>query len=157
MRILVSACLLGRNCKYSGGHNRNDAVIEFLKGHEIIPVCPEVEAGLPVPRPPVELLHGRVIRNDGKDVDALYRKGVERVLSRMGHIDMAILKARSPTCGVHEIYDGTFTGRKVKGQGLLAEALVKRQIPVYDEKDIKNEEKIKEIENISMQGGVLKF
>lgn len=150
MRILVSACLLGRNCKYSGGHNRNDAVIEFLKGHEIIPVCPEVEAGLPVPRPPVELLHGRVIRNDGKDVDALYRKGVEKVLARMGHVDLAILKAKSPTCGVHEIYDGTFTGKKIKGQGILAVALARRHIPLLDEKDI-------EMKNFNTNGGVSKF
>lgn len=148
MRILVSACLLGTNCKYSGGHNKNDAVIQFLKGHEIIPVCPEVEAGLPVPRPPVEILHGKVVRIDGKDVDATYRKGVDTVLSRMGHIDLAILKAKSPTCGVHEIYDGTFTGKRIKGQGILAEALAKWQIPIYDEKDI---------ENITHQGGVLKF
>ena len=136
MKILVSACLLGRNCKYSGGNNRNEKVLSFLKGKEYIPVCPEVEAGMPVPRPPVEIRQGRVVSRDGKDLDAVYSRGVARVMAEMGTVDLAILKSGSPTCGVHEIYDGTFSGRKIKGRGILAEALAKAGIPVIDEKEL---------------------
>lgn len=136
MRILVSACLLGRNCKYSGGNNRSEKVLSFLEGKDYIPVCPEVEAGMPVPRPPVEIREGRVVSRDGKDLDEIYRRGVARVLARMGKVDLAILKSGSPTCGVHEIYDGTFSGKKIKGRGILAEVLVKAGIPVVDEKEL---------------------
>ena len=138
MKILVSACLLGRNCKYSGGNNRNEAVIAYLKDKEYIPVCPEVEAGMPVPRPPVEIRDGKVISIEGKDLDAVYRKGVAKVMEAISkeEIGLAILKAKSPTCGVHEIYDGTFTGRKIPGQGILAEALVKAGVAACDEKDL---------------------
>lgn len=136
MRVLVSACLLGRNCKYSGGNNRNERVISFLKDKEVIPVCPEVEAGLPVPRPPVEIRKGRVVRKDGRDMDEIYRLGAARVISRMGKVDLAILKSGSPTCGVHDIYDGTFSGKKIKGRGVLAEALVRAGVPVVDEKEL---------------------
>ena len=138
MKILVSACLLGRNCKYSGGNNRNEAVIRYLQDKEYIPVCPEVEAGMPVPRPPVEIREGRVVSIEGKDLDAVYRRGVAKVMQVLAQEDigLAILKAKSPTCGVHEIYDGTFTGKKIPGQGLLAKALQEAGIPILDENDI---------------------
>lgn len=137
-KIVVSACLLGRNCKYSGGNNRNEAVIAYLKDKEYIPVCPEVEAGMPVPRPPVEIRDGKVISIEGKDLDAVYRKGVAKVMETISkeEISLAILKAKSPTCGVHEIYDGTFTGRKIPGRGILAEVLMKAGVVVCDEKDL---------------------
>lgn len=102
----------------------------------MVPVCPEVEAGLPVPRPPVEIRKGRVVRKDGRDMDEIYRLGAARVLSRMGKVDLAILKSGSPTCGVHDIYDGTFSGKKIKGRGVLAEALVRAGVPVVDEKEL---------------------
>ena len=139
-KIIVSACLLGRNCKYSGGNNRNEAVLSYVKGREVIPVCPEVAAGMPVPRPPVELREGRVITCEGKDLDAVYRAGVARTLKEIEgeEIACAILKAKSPTCGVHEIYDGTFSGQKIKGRGILAEALVKAGIRIIDEKDVES-------------------
>ena len=139
-KILVSACLLGRDCKYNGGNNRSEKVLQFLEGKEIIPVCPEVAAGMPVPRPPVEIRNGRILSIEGKDLDEVYRKGVARTLAgiNLSDIECAILKAKSPTCGVHEIYDGTFTGRKIKGQGLLAAALAEHGIPVMDENDLKD-------------------
>ena len=143
MKILVSACLLGRNCKYSGGNNRNEAVISYLKDKEYIPLCPEVEAGMPTPRPPVEIKQGRVISIEGKDLDHPYRNGVKKVLEAIQgeDIGLAILKAKSPTCGVHEIYDGTFSGKKIPGKGILAEALFSKGIPLCDEHDI--EEKVR--------------
>ena len=138
MKILVSACLLGRNCKYNGGNNRNEKVIQFLEGKEIIPVCPEVAAGMPVPRLPVEIRDGRIISIEGKDLDDVYRKGIKRTLAPLDleDIDLAILKAKSPTCGVHEFYDGTFSGKKIKGQGLLAAALMEEGVYVIDENDL---------------------
>ena len=139
-KIIVSACLLGRNCKYSGGNNRNEAVLSYVTGREVIPVCPEVAAGMPVPRPPVELREGRVISCEGKDLDAVYRAGVARTLEMLAgeEIECAILKAKSPTCGVHEIYDGTFSGKKIKGQGLLAKALRRAGVRVIDEEDVES-------------------
>lgn len=136
MKIMVSACLLGRRCKYSGGDNRNDAVISFLKDKDYVAVCPEVAAGMPVPRPPVEIKKGRVISIEGKDLDETYREGVRKTLEEAGPVDMAILKGGSPTCGVHQIYNGTFSGTKIPGKGILAAALAKKGILLYDEKDI---------------------
>ena len=136
MKIMVSACLLGKRCKYSGGDNRNEAVISFLKDKEYVAVCPEVAAGMPVPRPPVEIRKGRVISIEGKDLDEIYREGVRKTLEEAGPVDMAILKGGSPTCGVHQIYDRTFSGTKIRGMGILASALAAKGIPLYDEKDI---------------------
>lgn len=137
MKIIVSACLLGKRCKYNGGDNYRQEVVDFCRGKEVIPVCPEIEAGMPCPRPPVEIVGGKVTDCHGKDVDEKYRKGVEKVLEEIGDtpVALAVLKSRSPTCGVHEIYDGTFTGRKIKGSGILAEALRNKGIPVIDEED----------------------
>lgn len=137
MKIIVSACLLGKRCKYNGGDNYRQEVVDFCRGKEVIPVCPEIEAGMPCPRPPVEIVDGKVTDCHGKDVDKKYRKGVEKVLKEIGDtpVALAVLKSRSPTCGVHEIYDGTFTGRKIKGSGILAEALRNKGIPVIDEED----------------------
>lgn len=134
MKVLVSACLLGQNCKYNGGNNLHPGVLEFLKGKEVVPICPEVLAGLPTPRPPAELVQGRVCSCHGEDLDAVYRRGVEAALAQIQgqHIDLAILQSRSPTCGVRQVYDGTFTGRLVPGQGLFAQALLAAGCPVAD-------------------------
>lgn len=143
MKILVSACLLGVKCKYNGGDNRNEAVIRYCHDKEIIAMCPEMEAGMPCPRIPVEIVKGKVTDRNGKDMDRVYRRGVDSVMARIKADPpvRAILKAKSPTCGVHEIYDGTFTGVRIPGQGILTEALGKEGIPVVDEKDIEREEK----------------
>ena len=136
MKILVSACLLGRNCKYDGGNNRNEAVLSFLSGHETIPICPEILI-LPAPRPPVEILNDRVVTEVGEDLTTLFRGGVALAVSKIpDDIDLAILKARSPTCGSKEIYDGTFSHKRIPGKGLLAQELLKRGIRVIDEEDV---------------------
>ena len=128
MRIMVSACLLGENCKYSGGNNRHEKVLEYIKGHEVIPICPEVMGGLPTPRPPAEIVHGEVINSLGVSVDREYRLGAEKALklAREKQIDLAILQPRSPSCGTREIYDGTFSGKKIPGMGVTA-ALLKEK------------------------------
>ena len=137
-KIVVSACLIGRNCKYNGGNNYNENLVEMLKDKDIIEVCPEVAAGMPVPRPAVEIFNGRVIRADGSDWDEVYRKGVEAVMKQLEDedIEYAVLQSRSPTCGVKQIYDGTFSKTRVDGQGLLARALSKRGIALFDVEDI---------------------
>ena len=133
MKIVVSACLLGVNCKYSGGNNRNEKIIAFCEGHEVIPVCPESEGGLPIPREPAEIVNGRATNRVGVDVDAEFHRGADRVLERIGKdVDLAILQARSPSCGVHQIYDGTFTGTLIEGHGIFAEKLIELGIPTRD-------------------------
>lgn len=134
MRILVSACLLGENCKYSGGNNYNQAVVDFVQGHQVIPVCPEVLGGLPVPRSPAELVNGVVINKAGISVDEQIRTGAEKALAiaKQNGAELAILQSRSPSCGVKEIYDGSFTGRKIPGQGVFAEMLQQAGIPALD-------------------------
>lgn len=138
MKVLVSACLVGRDCKYNGGNNYSEKVMEFLKDKEVIEVCPEVLAGMPCPRPRVEILNGRLIDEFGNDVDEKYRNGVAKVLKQIEgqDIDLAILQSRSPTCGVKQIYDGTFSGKLLDGQGALAEALVKAGYHVMDLEDL---------------------
>ena len=138
MKIMVSACLLGQNCKYTGGNNRNQRVLDFVEGHEVIPVCPEVAAGLGVPRTPVEIVQGRVQTKDGVSVDEPLRRAVARILDevRALDIDCAVLQSRSPTCGVNQIYDGTFTGTRITGSGVLAQALKDAGYRVIDAEDL---------------------
>lgn len=138
MKLLVSACLVGTNCKYNGKNNKNEAVLKYLEGKEYMTICPELLTGLPIPRPCVELAGGRLIDDRGNDVDELYRHGVELALQQLDgeEIALAILQSRSPTCGVNQVYDGTFSGRLVAGQGLFAKALKERGIRVVDAEDM---------------------
>lgn len=141
MRILVSACLLGIHCKYSGGDNANAKVLALAANpaNEVIPVCPEVLGGLPTPRPPAEIQpDGRVMTQDGNEVTAAYRAGAERTLAiaREMRPDRIILQSRSPSCGVRERYDGTFSRVRVPGQGVTAALLVKHGFSVEDVGDI---------------------
>ncbi len=138
MKVLVSACLLGRNCKYNGGNNRNPAVADFVRGHEIVAVCPEVAAGMGIPRTPVEIVDGIVRDRDGNSYDAALRGAVERILKEIAplNIDCAVLQSRSPTCGVNQIYDGSFTGTRIDGSGVLAQALKNAGYRVIDAEDI---------------------
>ena len=138
MKIVVSACLLGENCKYNGGNNYSDAVAEFVKGREVIPLCPERLAGLGVPRDPIEIVHGEVRRKDGTSVDAAVREAVQQILDQLDgqDIECVILKSRSPTCGVKQVYDGTFSGKLVDGMGVLAAELRNKGYKVVDSEDL---------------------
>ena len=138
MKILVSACLLGKNCKYYGGKNLNQSVLDFIEGHEVIGVCPEQLGGLSTPRLPAEMVEGIVTNKEGISVDAEFRKGAQTALAAAleKKVDLAILQSRSPSCGVKEIYDGSFSGKKVKGQGVFARLLTKYGIKVLDAEDI---------------------
>jgi len=137
MKVCVSACLLGCNCKYNGGNNLNDKVVRFVKGKDVVPVCPEQLGGLPTPRTPSEIVNGRVTTKDGKEVDAAFRRGALLAAQEAvsAGVELAILKSRSPSCGAKQIYDGTFTGTLVDGKGVFAQALAERGIPIIDEAD----------------------
>lgn len=138
MKILVSACLLGKNCKYNGGNNLNQGVLEFIEGHEVIGVCPEQLGGLSTTRLPAEIVAGVVTNKEGVSVDNEFRKGAQEALAVAleNKVDLAILQSRSPSCGVKEIYDGSFSGKKIKGQGVFAKLLSARGIKVLDAEDV---------------------
>ena len=138
MKILVSACLLGRNCKYNGGNNYDENVVQFLQDKQIIPVCPEVLAGLGVPRTPIEIVNGILLDRDGNSVDAALRRAVQQILEQVSGeaIECAILKSRSPTCGVRQVYDGTFSGTLTDGSGVLAQALSNAGYQVIDAEEL---------------------
>lgn len=140
MNILVSHCFLGEPCRYDGASRLDRQIIELHRaGHNLIPVCPEVLGGLEVPRSPAEIQSdGRVLTQDGKDVTAAYRSGAERAveIARENGCTVAILKARSPSCGCGEIYDGTFTGSVTPGWGVAARMLREAGIEVMDEEHL---------------------
>lgn len=141
MKVLVSACLLGENCKYNGTNNYNEIIVEFIRGHEVIAVCPEVLGGLSVPRKPAEIVDGMIMTEEGISVNKEFHEGAALALKQAlnGKIDMAILQSRSPSCGVNQIYDGTFSGKLIEGQGVFAEMLRGAGIKVVDAEDIKKE------------------
>ena len=138
MRVLISACLLGVCCRYDGQSKACPAVLELLKDHALIPVCPEQLGGLPTPRPPAEIQGNRVINREGTDVTAQYQKGAEEAarLYQLFHCDCAVLKARSPSCGCGEIYDGTFSGTLISGDGITAQALKRLRVRVLTEETL---------------------
>lgn len=142
---IVSACLLGKNCKYDGGNNKSSAVIEFLSDKSYYAVCPEMLGGLPVPRLPVEIQKdGKTfLDREGRDCSKEFLLGARRALDesqrearrRREDIEGAILKANSPSCGYGRIYDGSFTGKLVEGNGAFAQLLTQKNIRVVTEKE----------------------
>jgi len=137
-KIVVSACLLGENCKYSGGNNYCQKVVDFMQGREVIRVCPEVAAGMGIPRTPIEIVNGIVMDRDGNNVDAILRAAVAEILKSLEgeQIACAVLKSRSPTCGVKQVYDGSFSGVLRDGSGILAQALKDAGYTVIDSEDV---------------------
>ncbi len=136
-KILVSACLLGVNCKYTGGNNYNEKIMEYLSDKEIIPICPEIMGGLPTPRIASERKGNKVINKEGKDVTENFQKGATETLElakKLG-VTKALLKAKSPSCGYKKIYDGTFTDTLIDGNGVTTELLLKNGFEILTEKD----------------------
>ena len=134
MIIGVSACLLGENCKYSGGNNYSERVMEYIKGHEVVSICPEVLGGLPIPRDPAEIVDGVVKHKDGSSVDKEFRDGAKKALEILKDkgAEFVILQSRSPSCGVDSIYDGTFSGKLIPGNGVFVELLKSEGLKVID-------------------------
>ena len=137
-KLLISACLLGRNCKYNGGNNYAPLTEALKERYELVPVCPECFGGLPIPHEPSERVGDRVLSKSGADVTAAFQRGAEKTLAlALQHgVKKAVLKERSPSCGCGSIYDGTFTGTVVPGNGVAAELLLSRGVVIYGESRI---------------------
>ncbi|MBE5948769.1 MAG: DUF523 domain-containing protein [Lachnospiraceae bacterium] len=138
MNILVSACLLGVNCKYDGGNNLREELKELADKHNLVPFCPEVYGGLTTPRVPSERLGDKVVNKEGIDVTENFVRGAEEALRMAQTFDCkyAIFKAKSPSCGCGKIYDGTFTGTLTDGDGVTTELLKKHGITVVTENEL---------------------
>lgn len=137
-KLLISSCLLGVSCRYDGRSVSNEGAKALAQQFALVPFCPEIYGGLPTPRTPSERVEGGVVMKDGTDVTGNYNKGAEQglMLCRELGIEIALLKEKSPACGSIQIYDGTFTGTLVDGEGVLAELLRKNGIKVYGESQI---------------------
>jgi uncharacterized protein YbbK (DUF523 family) len=135
---LVSACLADVKCRYDGKAKPNRKVVGMVRKGEAIPVCPEQLGGLTTPRPATELINDHAFTCDGRDVTKALAKGAEEALkiAKLAGCTEAILKARSPSCGSGEIYDGSFSGKPVKGDGITAALLKKNGIMVCTEECI---------------------
>lgn len=146
--ILVSACLAGCECRYDGRANPTRKASELVEEGRAVLVCPEEDGGLPTPRPPAEIVGGdghdvlagraRVVTADGRDVTEIYIRGAEKALeaARAAGAEKAVLKSRSPSCGRGAIYDGTFTGTRIEGDGVTAALLTRNGIEVLTESDL---------------------
>lgn len=136
--ILVSACLLGENCKYNGGNNYNKKVINYLKDKEYISVCPEVMGGLSIPRSPSEIVGDKVINSNNIDVTKEYNLGALKTLEivKKYHITEAIMKANSPSCGNCKVYDGTFSHKLIDGMGVTSKLLLENNVVIKNENDL---------------------
>lgn len=139
MRVAISACLLGTPVRYDGGSKPVSEVQQLAEKVEVLRLCPETASGLPVPRPPAEQRDGRVYLSDGRDVTAEFELGVARSLAALGRspVRLAVLKAKSPSCGVGLVYDGTYSGRLVPGDGLLAVRLREEGVCVVTEDTVR--------------------
>lgn len=146
MNVLISACLLGRACRYDG---KSKKCIGEVDGINWIPVCPECDGGLPTPRAPAEIVGERVINSSGVDVTAEYEKGAEIALQTAVTSDcrIAVLKERSPSCGTSSVYDGSFSGKLCDGMGITARLLSENGIRVVGESEFlsKKQEIIKSL------------
>lgn len=138
MNILVSACLLGVACRYDGKSKVNELVTALGDKHTLIPVCAEIFGGLPTPRVPAEIVGDKVINRDGTDVTENYVRGAKEVLrlAKLYGAKTAILKERSPACGSGKIYDGSFTGTLISGDGICTRLLKENGIKVIGESEI---------------------
>lgn len=138
MNILVSACLLGVNCRYNDSGYLISEMSQLKDKYHLIPVCPEVYGGLPTPREPAEQRNDMVLTKSGADVTSAFKKGAKEVLKLAKFYDckLAILKERSPSCGYGQVYDGTFSGSLIDGNGVLADLLHKNGIQIIGESNI---------------------
>ena len=140
MKIVCSACLLGADCKYDGGNNYSEKLASFIRKHEcqVIPVCPEVMGGLSVPRIPCEIRNGKVRNRNGEDVHEAFVQGARNALQvvKNENPDRVILQSRSPSCGCKEVYDGTFSGKRIQGQGIFVQMLVQEGYQPTDIEDL---------------------
>ena len=144
-KIIVSACLLGQDCRYDGKNCLNEEILKLLDKHTLIPICPEQMGGLPTPRQPGEIVGDKVISKIGDDITEQYNKGANMALriAKMNNCKYALLKSKSPSCGKGQIYDGSFTGKMTDGDGKTTSLLIENGIKVYS--DLQLNELLKEL------------
>lgn len=137
-KVLISACLIGENTKYNGGNNFIKSVEKLYPLCDLIIICPEVMSGLKTPRSPSEIKNGKVINKANKDVTSFFKNGASLItyIAEQNNVKYALLKENSPSCGVHHIYDGTFSNNLIKGNGITTQELIKKGIQVFSEKEI---------------------
>ena len=137
-KVLISACLIGENTKYNGGNNFIKSVEKLYPLCDLIIVCPEVMSGLKTPRSTSEIKNGKVINKANKDVTSFFKSGASLItyIAEQNNVKYAVLKENSPSCGVHHIYDGTFSNNLIKGNGITTQELTKKGIQVFSEKEI---------------------
>lgn len=137
--VLVSACLAGINCRYNGSNSGHQQIKQLVEDGKAIPVCPEVLAGLTIPRKCCEMIKVdgkiRILTEDGEDLTDAFIKGAEKTweMAKVLEIERAILQTRSPSCGYGIVYDGTFSGHLIEGNGFTAALLAQKGIQVYTE------------------------
>jgi uncharacterized protein YbbK (DUF523 family) len=136
--IIVSACLAGVKCRWDGEAKPCKKIMDLVKCGKAIPVCPEQLGGLSTPRIPSEQKGNKVYSKDGKDLTAEFERGAKEGLkiAKLSNCNEAILKSKSPSCGCGKVYDGSFSGKLIKGDGLFAELLKKNGIKVFTEDEI---------------------
>ncbi len=136
--LIISACLIGEACRYDGKSVKKVNIEPLVEKYRLVPVCPEVDGGLPIPRTPSERIGDRVIMRDGRDVTDNYRLGAEKTLEAAisSGAKVALLKSRSPSCGKGKIYDGSFSGTLTDRDGVTAELLISHGIVVYGEEEL---------------------
>lgn len=136
-RILISACLLGENCRYDGKNNAIPELMKLTKYFDLIPICPEVNGGMKIPRRPSEIQGDRVINDKGQDVTDYYENGayLAETIARVKNVHLAILKENSPSCGSKKIHNGKFDGGKIDGKGITASRLEHIGVKVMNEEE----------------------
>lgn len=136
--LLASACLCGIVCRYDGKSTGIDSLVALYKEGKVIPICPEVDGGLSIPRPPCELIHGRAMTAVGEDMTDAFTRGAQKALEKAlaNNVSIAILKEKSPSCGISFIYDGSFSKTLIKGEGITAALLRAHGILLYNEHTI---------------------
>ena len=151
IKVLISACLLGDNVKYSGGNNLTPELVTLLEKYnvKIVKICPECFAGLPITRVPSEIRGDKVYGKDGRDITKEFLVGAEKTyqVAKNKEIDFAILKERSPSCGNSYIYDGSFSGKVIQGQGLTVRKLNEENIVIFSEENLEEIEKYLQVLN----------
>lgn len=140
-KVLVSSCLLGEKCRYNGSGEEDAYVLEYIKDMKVYQVCPEVMGGMSTPRSPCEIYEGRVVSKDGEDTTDYFVNGADMVvdLAKQEGIDLAVFKSRSPSCGCGKIYDGTFNGILIQGDGICVKKLKEKGIQVINNEELKKE------------------
>ena len=136
MKIGLSACLYGQNVRYDGTDKKNEAILKLLEGHEIILICPELSAGFEIPHDPLEIDKDKVFTCKGQDVTEKLERGCLACLEKVKDCDLLILKQKSPSCGKGKIYDGSFSGKLMQGNGIFTKLCLKQGLKIFSEEEI---------------------